>query len=327
MAIHFNCPHCNLGLHAKDAHAGKKGKCPACRKLFRVPEGEGGGLPEAAEAAESAEGGATGPFGLDDLHTLADGEAASESTSLPEPPPLPSHQQARQGGYGLAPVILAPAVPEPAAPAPTPVRIRTAGGDGKTGAMSLGCLGAIGFAVKNLPAIFLLSIMFWLVVLGFYLLLPDMEKGPPPAWVMPALCVLALVIQMTLGGYFLRYLCDVADGTTEENDGAQPLPEWDFAKQIVLALRWIGMIIVYVLPVVTLPLMPLGCLALSDTRDGRAMNLWWTMKALGKAPGRFFALWGMLLFWGIVCPCIVVADAYSYLYFFDWAMKGVRNGD
>src|SRR5258708_5837263 len=36
--IEFNCPHCGLGIHAKDSAAGKKGNCKKCGKAIKVPE-------------------------------------------------------------------------------------------------------------------------------------------------------------------------------------------------------------------------------------------------------------------------------------------------
>src|SRR5947209_1257075 len=37
MAIKFNCPHCGKALNVKDNLAGKKGPCPACKKVLTVP--------------------------------------------------------------------------------------------------------------------------------------------------------------------------------------------------------------------------------------------------------------------------------------------------
>ncbi|MHC4715720.1 MAG: hypothetical protein ACYS5V_02005 [Planctomycetota bacterium] len=311
MTIQLKCPQCGSALHARDEQAGKSGRCPACKQLFRIPEPK----------ARPAEAGVAGPFALDDLHALADGEVADEPTAARVTPWPSAGQGAAAEEYDLKPEVLSPVAAPPVAPPPA----RSTSPGGQAGAMSLGCLGAIGFALRNLGPIFLLAIMFWLIVLAFYLLAPDPDDGLLSPLVGLAMSVCVLIIYLTLGGYYLTYLCDVADGTIDGNDGAQALPEWDFAKQIVLALRWIGMYIVYVLPGIAFPLLPLGCLALSATRDGRAVNLGWALKAFAKAPGRFFALWAMLLLWVILCTCIFVVGMNSYGDFARWVLKDVES--
>jgi hypothetical protein len=37
MGIRFQCHHCGLDLHVKDFQAGKRGRCPQCKGVFRVP--------------------------------------------------------------------------------------------------------------------------------------------------------------------------------------------------------------------------------------------------------------------------------------------------
>ena len=37
MAINTTCPHCRKKIRAKDEHAGRRAKCPACKNELRVP--------------------------------------------------------------------------------------------------------------------------------------------------------------------------------------------------------------------------------------------------------------------------------------------------
>jgi hypothetical protein len=46
--IKFKCPHCGKDVSAGDEHAGKKGRCPACKELFVIP----GAAPKLVPAAE-----------------------------------------------------------------------------------------------------------------------------------------------------------------------------------------------------------------------------------------------------------------------------------
>jgi phage FluMu protein Com len=40
MPIKFPCPHCKKGLSVKEHLAGKRAKCPACKKVLTVPAPE-----------------------------------------------------------------------------------------------------------------------------------------------------------------------------------------------------------------------------------------------------------------------------------------------
>ena len=35
--IVFHCPHCNTELRARQAGTRRKGKCPVCRSIIRIP--------------------------------------------------------------------------------------------------------------------------------------------------------------------------------------------------------------------------------------------------------------------------------------------------
>lgn len=72
LMIRFDCPNCGKGITAADAHAGKKGRCPACQKVLVLPNagaaaaedvprptGDGGSdVRKAGKAAVSARKGA-----------------------------------------------------------------------------------------------------------------------------------------------------------------------------------------------------------------------------------------------------------------------------
>ncbi len=49
--IKFKCPNCGKDVSAGDEHAGKKGRCPACKELFTIPAAK----PAPAPAAEEDE--------------------------------------------------------------------------------------------------------------------------------------------------------------------------------------------------------------------------------------------------------------------------------
>ena len=40
--MRLSCPHCGKALNVKDGLAGKKAKCPGCKKVFLAPRAGGG---------------------------------------------------------------------------------------------------------------------------------------------------------------------------------------------------------------------------------------------------------------------------------------------
>ncbi len=71
MAIKFSCPHCNRPLNVKNELAGKRGPCPACKKIIAIPTPASGG----AKAAPRA-------LTFEDLE-----RAAAAAFAEPSPPP------------------------------------------------------------------------------------------------------------------------------------------------------------------------------------------------------------------------------------------------
>ena len=68
-------------------------------------------------------------------------------------------------------------------------------------------------------------------------------------------------------------------------------PAWTIGANVVAALRWLGVILVYVLPLVTLPLLPLGFLALAVKGDSRAYNLSWAARSALRYPEALILVW------------------------------------
>jgi len=110
--------------------------------------------------------------------------------------------------------------------------------------------------------------------------------------------LIALVLNATVGGYYLRFALDCVIGSLEGSDQAPNLPEFRIAELFLTGLKGMGIYLVYILPVVTIPLLPLGLLGLGYANDGRAFNLLWAAKAAAKRPGQLLLLWLMLLLWG-----------------------------
>src|SRR5438105_4269071 len=86
MAIKFACPHCGRPLSVKDELAGKKGPCPACKKIVTIPS--------STSTAIQAPGGVVGfrtgtpprsaPMSSEDAERAA-AEVLAQQQSAPQP--------------------------------------------------------------------------------------------------------------------------------------------------------------------------------------------------------------------------------------------------
>lgn len=112
--------------------------------------------------------------------------------------------------------------------------------------------------------------------------------------------LVGLAIQLTIGGLFLRYYMDVVTSSLEGVDMAPSLPEFKLTENITMGMKGLGILAVYVMPLVTIPLLPLGLLALSYTDDNRTFDVPWAFRAVMKRPRKIAALWLALLLWGAV---------------------------
>ncbi|HET6428804.1 MAG TPA: hypothetical protein VFJ30_10365 [Phycisphaerae bacterium] len=278
-------------MHAKERHAGKKGKCPACKRSFRVPDA----APEEAPvgAVSAAESPPIGPFGLDDLHALADGEASEEPIApVIRPMASPPAPAAGDDEYGLVP-------DEPPPPVLRP--LPTGGGKGSAGAFVGDCFASLGWGIRNMPNVLILLIAYSLVGAGLGVVV--VLSGAVLVQTVPGVGLLGFLVLMfylVMGGYVLRYLLDITDSAAEGYKDTVPAPRWEFGSQMGIAVKWIGLLFVYVYPIVTIPLLPLGIMALAHTGDGRAFDLIWAIRAACKRPGRLIGLWCILLLLGLI---------------------------
>ncbi len=62
MTIEFNCPQCTQQIRTPDATAGKRGKCPGCNAIVRIPAATEAAAPQSAPAQPPAEAAETGPI-------------------------------------------------------------------------------------------------------------------------------------------------------------------------------------------------------------------------------------------------------------------------
>ncbi len=178
---------------------------------------------------------------------------------------------------------------------------------GRMGPFATDCLMSLGFAVRDLGNIIMLLIVYILVALvaglafrflGRFLLF----TGPGRLF----FSSIAMVMWLAIFGYFGQYYLGVIDVSADGDKQRPTAPDWDIGRVLWTGLRSMGLCCIYVFPIVTIPLLPLGVMALAHSGDGRGYNLFWAFRAALKRPGELLLLWAMLLFWTLVTLPIMI---------------------
>jgi hypothetical protein len=103
--------------------------------------------------------------------------------------------------------------------------------------------------------------------------------------------------ELVISGYWLRFFLDGTISSLEGADEAPDVPDFDLKELFRTGLKGLGVALVYILPVVTVPLLPLGLLSLAYSDDTRAFDLVWAARAAARRPGPLLKLWPVLLLW------------------------------
>jgi hypothetical protein len=122
------------------------------------------------------------------------------------------------------------------------------------------------------------------------------------------LLVVSAVMNLVWGGYFLRFYLDCTISSLEGAESAPEVPSFQIGEFLKTGLKGVGITAVYVLPLVTLPLLPVALMALAYTGDGRAFNVLHVARAALRRPGALLLLWlAMLVFLALTVVGVLVA--------------------
>lgn len=287
MGIRFHCdnPKCKKLILAPDEMAGKQDRCPGCGQLITIPAAgsDGGGGSEKEDAAY-----------FQALQFLHEQTAAQTKQGQAKIARCQACCRLIPDGASVCPFCgrLGPLAPTDAS-----ADISQAGGAAAdAGVFTRSCLAALARPKVEFRSVFFaaMSLMAWYLLHRLlFNYFPQLQ--PSQQWQRLLLIGLAAPLALITVGYCLQVTLDhIRRAASETSDPVAP--KVTFLSILFTALVAIPLAVVYVLPVVTIPLLPVGLLALSMTRDARALNLRWSMRAAVACGEEFAFLWLLMLF-------------------------------
>lgn len=115
----------------------------------------------------------------------------------------------------------------------------------------------------------------------------------------------AVLVHVLVVGYTLRFMQMV---TSRSLIGASQMPDLPPLKpfsSLTTIFRSLGVLLVYVAPAVTIPMLPLGLLALAYTNNARSYNVFWAGRSAMKRSRDLGILWLMLLVWSAAMALVL----------------------
>jgi hypothetical protein len=112
-----------------------------------------------------------------------------------------------------------------------------------------------------------------------------------------SLSAVAVVVALLLAGYLTRFMLSVAARSLAGQEHLPKAPSLSPFKSTSAIFRVLGVFLLYAAPAVTIPLLPLGLLALGYAEDGRAFNIFWAARAAARKSRELAILWMVILLW------------------------------
>ena len=170
----------------------------------------------------------------------------------------------------------------------------------------LDCFRSVPYAFSNWSSILRLSAAVTAASIVCQIGLTVLEFGVRGSIVGKIAVLLAFLCGLVFfAGYFLRFCLDCLLGSLRGDKRAPDSPALNPVVLFHIGLRSLAMTVVYVVPVVTIPVMPLGYLALAHTNDHRALNPFRAFRAAAQCPGGLAAMWLAMIL--LAVPFAVVA--------------------
>ena len=284
MGIRFHCdnPKCKKLILVPDEMAGKQDRCPGCGQLITIP------------AAETIGGGGS------------DKQDAAYFQALQ----FLEGQTAAQAKHGQAKIARCQAccrlIPEGVSVCPFcgrlgPLAVVKASSEASgaaapsAGVFVRSCLAALAHPRVEFRSVFFaaMSLMAWYLLQRLlFNYFPQLQ--PSQRWAKLVFVGLGAPLALITAGYCLQAALDHIRRAAPETPEAEA-QKTDLPGILYTGLMAAPLIVVYVLPVVTIPLLPVALLALSMTRDARALNLRWSVRTAVACGEEFAFLWLLML--------------------------------
>ncbi|MBI5724203.1 MAG: hypothetical protein HZA50_09620 [Planctomycetes bacterium] len=163
------------------------------------------------------------------------------------------------------------------------------------------CVKAVKYGASNYTSVAVMVgysiVLIYILQTAFFFILAILMFSAVGLMLTPVVLLFMFVL---LGGYYFRFSLDCIVSSLEGTDLAPDPPALNFSSLWTTGWRAVGICLIYVLPVVTLPLLPLSLLALGYSNDNRCFSVAWAFRAAMKKPGHLAMLWLVLLLWIVI---------------------------
>ena len=175
------------------------------------------------------------------------------------------------------------------------------------------CLSAGAYATTNLGSAFLMCMLAaaTTVILDLFWLLPEMM--PQASQAMPGLIVIGAILGFSVLAYIVQFMLRAIAETVSRSRTAPDLPNFFSPRNFTDAARFVALCVLYIVPVFTIPLMPLGVLALASPGNVSCFDLRGMSRVLGRHAKDFVILWLLLLLWGAGMVLAIALLAVAYM--------------
>jgi len=289
VAIHFKCPSpkCGKFIQVGDAMAGKMVVCPTCKRQVAVP----------TQSSQQANGEPTAYeeflVGMQQTNAPA---PAQQAAVKPQPRPAAEETPEDDSGFdNLAELAVAEHKVTAPAGKPTKTAVSWTHIVPLTGSFLRHCLRAIrhpGVDVGKVAAA-----VFFIAVLETYRreLLARIPQLPAEWWCRELATVGGVLMFLVLGGYCLSVCLALASAAVAGGRGTEAGVRLSLLHVIRTGMMGVCVLVIYVLPVVTLPLLPVALLTLSMTGHARTLDLRRQVRSAFQYGEAFAVLWLVLV--------------------------------
>ncbi len=181
--------------------------------------------------------------------------------------------------------------------------------------LAVDCLGAFSYARRGAWSVAwatIIAVAASLIWLGCQYV-ADSSPGTGYVWVVAALGGL---IGLAMTGYMLEFFSGAIDLTVREPDKPPSFGAFG-PRSLLMATRAVGVVVVYVLPVLTLPLLPAGLMLMDSHGLSDAMGLRRAVDIVRRRPHDYAILWLMVLLWAGAMALAITLAALGNSFLFD----------